>query len=241
MGLLRRTATFNRWGIIAKEFDTGGPAADPTYPIFYGPYYQFRTTCANPAITGVIPPQGILRPSKEAVDGKIYIVWEPRSAPEEDQKVGWLVCVQHALETEPAGTWLVLSTPDTWAVNGYDIDWKFSEAPELDPYSNFPRMQWGIVYETVRAGTRNLYSSQVRMLRTDGTRIVPSAAYSFRQLSEKIGNLRAFCTLNIWRLQSFSGTAILADSVYDGDGDGLVDTDDYGNWAFFYGVCADIL
>lgn len=79
------------------------------------------------------------------------------------------------------------------------------------------------------------------MLRTDGMNIVPSSKYSFRSLSEIYENKHVFAALYLWRIRSFSGTSILGDGIYDGDGDGLVDTDTYDGNCLFMGVTAEFI
>lgn len=236
------TSSFGKWGIPGKMFNTMGVGGDPV--TFYDWGWTFDLATTGPVVSGIIPPQGIIRPAKDKVDGKLYVVWEPSVAPVADAKVGWLFCLQHGLTSEPALNWglpILSGVPDTWAADGDDIDWKYSASPTSDPYCVFPRQQWGIVYDTIPAGTQNLYRSQFRMLRTNGSIISPSADYSFKSLSETIDSKYALVALYVFRLQSFVGTAILADSLYDGDGDGVVDTDDFANDVRFYGVVADFL
>lgn len=232
---------FNRWGVPGTDFIAPGLSGDPT--LIYNWSWVFRTTTTSPVITGVIPPHRILRPSVDQIDGRLYIIWEPETEPEVDSKVGWIVAAQYALEGEDAGMYILPmeSIPDDWEANGEDVNWKSTSYPEYDIYRAFPRMQWGIVYETIPAGRPTLYRSQVRMLRTDGMNIVPSSKYSFRSLSEIYENKHVFAALYLWRIRSFSGTSILGDGIYDGDGDGLVDTDTYDGNCLFMGVTAEFI
>lgn len=239
------TPTLAKWGLGGNQFTA--PVGGANAPVAaLGWTWQFMTTTTKPIATGAISPQRLLLPSKDVVDAKLYVIWSDLgNISGAKKKVGFLLGIeQQQVDTDRYIGNTLSGRPDSWSVNsnGKDVDWKVAGAPELDPTTTFPLMQWGVGYESVpnqASSADRFHKTQMRMLRTNGTAILPDANFSLRGLSESIGGKYVVGGVYIWRMKGLPATAVLADGLYDGDGDGAKDTDDYGDDVYVWGIIAE--
>jgi len=103
-------------------------------------------------------------------------------------------------------------------------------------------MEWGIAYDKVlnqAVSAGKFHKTQIRMLRVSGSSIVADVNYSLRGLSESISNKYVVGAVYLYRMAGLPATAVLADGLYDGDGDGAKDTDNYADPIYIWGIIAE--
>jgi hypothetical protein len=208
---------------------------------FFNVSWQFKTTTDGPILAPFIPPQGIIRPGKDEVDMDLYVVWSG-SGGSPTEKVGWIVSIAQILEGESimklAGA--LIDTPDLYRDDNGEVDWGLAGPP--DEYQNYPYAQYGLAYEVGGAVDWAVHKTKVRSFKVvNGALVIDRDRRSFGKMAGTVNGLQVLSGLFIWRAvagnPSASLPAAFGPGVFDVDGDGNLDTDDYAsNDVYVWGV-----
>jgi hypothetical protein len=244
MAKLTVSPSLAKWGFSANDMASIGGAGDPTS--LYGLAFQFKKTDTGPVTAPFIPPQGLIQPGKDEVDVDFYVVWSNLGLGGglATQKVGWVVSIAEAVEggsvmdaisPGPVGT-----TPTIYKDNAGEVDWGWTPP---DSYQVYPYLQFGLAYD-LSGLDWILHRTKVASFKmVNGALAVDPSRRSFGKISGTVGGKQVFGGLYIWRAQGgqpgVTSPTIFGGGVFDADGDGQKDTDNFDDDVVLWGVIAE--
>lgn len=224
--------TLAKWGLNGR--DMGPAAAGATEPLtFYNMAWQFKQITDGAAIAPIIPPQGLIRPGKDEVDVDLYVVWSG-SGGLPTEKVGWIVYFGQVLEgdtIEKIAT-PAIDTPNLYRNDNDEVDWGWAGPPDV--YLDYPYAQCGLAYEVAGDVDWGLHKTKVKSFKmVNGALTIDSSRRSFGKIAGTMNGLQVFGGLYVWRAAAgkpvASLPAVFGPGLFDVDGDGNLDTDDYAS------------
>lgn len=244
--MARQTITprLAKWGLSAMDMTPAGMIAATDPKPFYNLAWQFKQATAGAIIAPIIPPQGLIMPGKDEVDVDLYLVWVGAGAIATD-KVGWIVNLVQVLEGDSimnlAGG--IIDTPNLYRDDGGEVDWGIAGPP--DSYLNYPYSQYGLAYDLVGTTDWAVRKTKVCSFKMSGGALaIDRDRRSIGRMAGVINGQQVFAGLYIWRAVAGKPVVSLPTAfgpgVFDVDGDGAVDTDNFASDdVYLFGVIGE--
>jgi hypothetical protein len=201
----------------------------------------FTAATSSAIAKGMLSPATIILPAKDVTNVKASIIWSsPTGA---SGKVGWLMAFQHVL----IGNEVVGSIPTSFVRSSAptEVDYIDATQPGYDDYWTFPKAQWAIGYGTADGTAKKTPLYQLKYDSPSTLKL--DDAYAIKNLSEEIDGHYALVQIYIYRTQgtqillAMLGSSFLMDGLYDGDGDGALDSDTSAQSANFLGLLLELV
>lgn len=223
--------TANPTGSYVME--TGVPGVDFVNDT---PYISFAANVDAPIAKGMLSPQVVVLPAKDVVNVKASIIWDTTTGVA-GEKVGWILYVQHTLIGDTL--YGVLTDGFKQSAISSEVDYTYSLIPALDPLWAYPRTQYAVGYGDATAN--ELRKTPMYHLKYDtASTLKLDDTFALRDTSEYIDDTYCLLTMYIYRMAGADAGGILptflADGLYDADGCGSPDTDNFAGVADFYGI-----
>lgn len=238
------TPSLAKWGLSANDMSASVGANQPIS--LYSVAWTFKKTDTGPVIAPFIPPQGLIRPGKDEVDVDLYVVWASMvGGGLATQKAGWVVAMTEDIEDSLMVNTLspvLYGVPTLYKDDNGEVDWGWAAGPP-DVYASYPYVQYGLAYG-VAGDALTLRKTKVASFKMSGGALaVDRGRRSFGKLSGTVNGKQGFGGLYIWRAQSgdpgATAPAIFGAGVFDADGDGQLDTDDFDDDVILFGVVGE--